>query len=255
VWLAALRGLADPALAEEADATSWLHVGELGALLAGLRGEGAHEVVLAGLVPKALLFEDAGLVRVDAEAARLLAGLRDRRDDALLRALAEALETQGFRVASQAAYTPELLAPEGPLGAVVPTPAQLDEVAFGWPIAKAVGGLDIGQTLVLCDRTVLAVEALEGTDAAIRRAAALGRGRLSVLKVWKPSQDPRLDFPVIGPETIATLVEVGAALLAVEAGRTLVLERAETLARADAAGVCVLGVAGPGLAPDCGGEA
>jgi DUF1009 family protein len=93
------------------------------------------------------------------------------------------------------------------------------------------------------ERTVLAVVAIEGTDAAIRRGAALGRGGASVLKVWKPSQDPRLDFPVIGPDTIDALAAAGATLLAVEAGRTLVLERDALVRRADAAGVCVLGVA------------
>jgi len=244
VWLAALRGLADPALAAEADAVAWLHVGEVGALLAGLRAEGVRELVLCGLVPKGLLFADPSLVKLDAAATRLLAGLRDRRDDALLRALADALEAEGFAVASQSAYTSELLAPEGSLGGVAPSAAQLDDVAFGWPIAKALGALDIGQTLVVRERTVLAVEAIEGTDEAIRRGAALGRGAVSVIKVWKPTQDPRLDVPVIGPETIATLAAAGAGLLAVEAGRTLVLERAELVARADAAGVCVLGVAG-----------
>lgn len=243
VWLAALRGLADPALEREADHVRWLHVGELGALLAGLRAEGVRELVLCGLVPKALLFADPSRLRLDAAAARLLAGVRDRRDDALLRALADALAAEGFTVASQAAYTAELLAPEGPLGAVAPTPAQREDVAFGWPIAKALGALDIGQTLVVRERTVLAVEAIEGTDEAIRRGAALGGGPVSVLKVHKPSQDPRLDVPVIGPETIATLVEVGARLLAVEAGHTLVLEREAVVARADAAGICVLGVA------------
>lgn len=243
VWVAALRGFADPALAAEADALAWLHVGELGALLAGLRAEGVRELVLCGLVPKGLLFADPSLVRLDAVAARLLGGMRDRRDDALLRALADALEAEGFTVASQAAYTGELLAPEGRLGAVEPSAAQLDDVAFGWPIAKALGALDIGQTLVVRERTVLAVEAIEGTDEAIRRGAALGRGAVSVLKIRKPRQDPRLDVPVVGPETIATLAAAGASLLAIEAGRTLVLERAELVARADAAGVCVLGVA------------
>src|SRR5690606_12335499 len=114
------HGLADPALADEVDAVAWLHVGEVGALLEGLRGAGVRELVLCGLVPKGLLFADPSLVRLDATAARLLAGLRDRRDDALLRALADALEAEGFRVASQSAYTEELLAPEGPLGGVAP---------------------------------------------------------------------------------------------------------------------------------------
>jgi DUF1009 family protein len=247
VWLAALRGLADPGLEAEANACAWLYAGEVGALLAGLRAEGVREIVLCGLVPKALLFADPSLVRLDAAAMQLLAGLRDRRDDALLRALAEALEAEGFRVLSQTAYTPELLAPEGALGALEPTPTQRADVDFGWPIAKAIGQLDIGQTLIVRDRTVLAVEAIEGTDSAIRRGAALGGGAVSVLKVSKPSQDPRLDVPVIGPETIATLAAAGARLLAVEAGRTLVLERVKVVAAADTAGICLLGVPALGL--------
>ena len=248
VWLAALRGLAEPALVDEVDDGAWLHVGEVGALLAGLRTEGVREVILCGLVPKALLFADPSLVKLDDVAVRLLAGLGDRRDDALLRALADALEAEGFAVLAQTTYTADLLAPEGALGARPPTPAQRAEVAFGWPIAKAIGRLDIGQTLVVRERTVLAVEAIEGTDEAIRRGAALGGGDVSVLKVSKPSQDPRLDVPVIGPETIATLAAAGARLLAIEAGRTLVLERDAVVAGADAAGICVLGVPEEGLA-------
>ncbi|MCL4684509.1 UDP-2,3-diacylglucosamine diphosphatase LpxI [Myxococcota bacterium] len=247
VWVAALRGFADPRLEDEAERCAWLHVGEVGALLAGLRAEGVREIVLCGLVPKALLFADPSLVRLDAVALQWLAGLRDRRDDALLRRLADALEAEGFRVLSQSAYTHELLAPEGALGGLPPTPEQRAEVEFGWPIAKAIGRLDIGQTLIVRERTVLAVEAIEGTDAAIRRGAALGGGDVSVLKVSKPNQDARLDVPVIGPETIVTLAAAGARLLAVEAGRTLVLERAALVSAADAAGICVLGVPTGGL--------
>jgi DUF1009 family protein len=247
VWLAGLRGLTDPALAALADGAEWLHVGEVGALLAALRRAGATEVVLCGGVPKELLFAEPNLVRLDAKARALLEAARDRRDDALQRAVADALEAEGFPVASQAAYVPDLLAPEGPLGSRTPTAAERDDLAFAWPLAKAIGGLDIGQTLVVRAGAVLAVEAIEGTDAAIRRGGRLGSGAVSVVKVWKPTQDPRLDFPVIGPATLATLIEAGGTLLAVEAGRTLVLEREEVVARADAAGVCVLGVpaAGP----------
>lgn len=255
VFAAALRGLADAAVAEEADAVAWLHVGELGALLAALRAEGADEVLLAGGVPKSLLFEDPGALRIDPLAARLLAALRDRGDDAILRALADALEREGFRVASQAAYTPELLAPEGPLGALAPTPEQLDDLAFGWPLARAIGALDVGQTIVVRGRAVLAVEAIEGTDAAVRRGGALARGGASVIKVWKPTQDARLDFPAIGPDTIGALVDAGARLLAVEAGRTLVLDRDRVVARADGAGICVLGVIDPPPPPPGAGEA
>ena len=246
VAAAALRGFADPALAGEVDALHWLYVGELGALLEWLAAEGAVDVVLAGLVPKQHLFSGSGLVRVDARAAALLAELRDRGDDAILRAIGGALEAAGMRLASQAEFARHLLAPEGALGRVRPTPAQLDDVAFAWPLAKAIGRLDIGQTVVVRERTVLAVEAIEGTDAAIRRGGALGRGSACAVKVWKPEQDPRLDYPTIGPATVLALAESGVALLAVEAGRTLVLERAQAVERADAAGICLLGVADSG---------
>ncbi|HTY19358.1 MAG TPA: UDP-2,3-diacylglucosamine diphosphatase LpxI [Myxococcota bacterium] len=245
VAAAALRGFADPALADEVDALHWLYVGELSALLERLAAEGAVDVVLAGLVPKEHLFSGSGLVRVDARAAALLGELRARGDDAILRALGGALESAGLRLASQAEFAPHLLAPEGPLGATRPNAAQLEDVRFAWPLAKAIGRLDIGQTVVVRERTVLAVEAIEGTDAAIRRGGALGRGAACAVKVWKPDQDPRLDFPTIGPATVDALESSGVVLLAVEAGRTLVLERETLVRRADAAGICLLGVADP----------
>jgi DUF1009 family protein len=238
----AFEGLADPALGDEADAVAWVRLGELDALFGGLRDARVGEVIVAGNVPKELLFARADLVRFDARGAAFLARLRDRSDDAILRGLGDALEAEGIRVATQTAYAGDLLAPAGQLGAVAPTAAQLADVAFGWPLAKAIGGLDIGQTLVVKDRSVLAVEAIEGTDATVRRGGALGRGGVAVLKVFKPGQDPRFDAPTIGPETVASLVEAGATLLAVEAGRTLVLDRDAVVERADRAGVALLGV-------------
>jgi UDP-2,3-diacylglucosamine hydrolase len=247
VVVVAFEGFADPALGGEADALSWVRIGALDALLGGLHAAGVREVIVAGNVPKEQLFARPEVLGLDARGAAFLAQLRDRSDDAILRGLGEALEAEGIHVAAQTAYAGELLAPAGVLGAVAPTPAQRDDVAFGWPLAKAIGRLDIGQTLVVKDRSVLAVEAIEGTDAAVRRGGALGRGRVVVLKVFKPDQDPRFDAPTIGPDTIATLAEAGAALLAVEAGRTLVLDREAVIEHADAAGIALLGVpeAGP----------
>jgi DUF1009 family protein len=244
----AFHGFADAALAREVDALHWVRLGELGALFAALREAKALEAVVAGNVPKENLFAGSDLIRLDERGAAFIAALRDRSDDAILRALGDALEAEGIRVPSQAHYAEHLLAPVGPLGAVAPTADQLADVAYAWPLAKAVGRLDIGQTLVVRDKTVLAVEAIEGTDAAIRRGGALGRGSVCVVKVWKPGQDPRFDFPTIGPATLDTLAEAGAALLAIEAGRTLVLERADVVARADALGIAIFGVpeAGPG---------
>jgi DUF1009 family protein len=238
----AFHGFADPALADEVDELHWVRLGELGALLRALHEAQAREAVVAGNVPKENLFAGSDLIRLDERGAAFIAGLRDRSDDSILRALGDAIEAEGIRVPSQALYAPHLLAPVGPLGGVVPTPAQLADVAFAWPLAKAIGRLDIGQTLVVRERSVLAVEAIDGTDATIRRGGSLGRGQVCVVKVWKPGQDPRFDFPTIGPDTLVTLSEAGAALLAVEAGRTLVLEREIVVQRADALGIALLGV-------------
>ena len=242
VAIVAFEGFADAALAAEADTLSWVRIGELGALLDRLREAGACEVVVAGTVPKEQLFARSGAIRLDARGAAFLAQLRDRSDDAILRGLGAALEAEGIPVAAQTAYAEDLLAPAGVLGAVVPTRDQMADVAFGWPLAKAVGRLDIGQTVVVKGRSVLAVEAIEGTDAAVRRGGALGRGGVTVLKVFKPGQDPRFDAPTVGPETVATLAEAGAVLLAVEAGRTLLVDREAMVARADAAGIALVGV-------------
>jgi hypothetical protein len=247
-----LAGFADAELAEVVDAWVSLPVGQLERLFAFLRGAEVKQVVLAGKVPKQLLFEAPGRLQPDATAASLLAALGDRRDDSILGTFARALESEGFELVPQAELAPELLAGEGLLGAVAPTPAQLADLAFAWPIAKALGELDVGQTVVVEGRAVLALEAIEGTDEAIRRGCALGRGGACAVKVAKPQQDPRFDVPVIGAETVRVLAAGRGALLAVEADRTLLLERDTVVREADAAGIALLGVDGrrvPGGGP------
>jgi hypothetical protein len=248
------RELADPALAERVDAFEWAHVLEFGRLLELLRGGGASDVVLAGKVPKTFLWERRDALRPDARALAEFAKLADRKDDSLLGAAVALLEAEGLRVRSQLELAPDLCAPAGVLGRVQPTPEQERDVAFGWPIAKALGGLDVGQSVVVQGRAVLALEAVEGTDAAIERGCALaeaGRG-VVVVKVAKPTQDPRFDVPTIGLATLRALVKGGGGALAVEAAQTLVLDRAALLAEADAAGVALLGVESRGPAPAAG---
>jgi len=157
----------------------------------------------------------------------------------------EFLETLGLHLLPQYALTPELLAAEGVLTRTQPTEAQRADIAFGLPIAKTIGELDIGQTVIVKDRAVLAVEAIEGTDAAIRRAGAIAAGACAV-KVAKPSQDPRVDVPTIGPATVAVLAEAKVAALAIEADATVVLERDVVVREADAHGIAIAAVrAGP----------
>ena len=235
------HGQTDPRLAEEAEIT-WLHPGEVGAALAALRGSGVSEAVMAGKVPKAGLYADPAALRPDAEALALLSSLRDRRDDSILAALADWLEERGIRLLGQAELVPGLVGGEGPLGRTALGPKQRADVAFGFPIAKTIADLDIGQTVVVKDGAVLAVEAIEGTDAAIRRAGQVGEGAC-VVKVAKPRQDPRFDVPAIGPDTLAAMLEAKASALAFEAGRTLVLERAALVRAADGHGIALVGVA------------
>jgi len=242
----AFKNETDPALEAEVDALEWVYLGELGRLVEGLRGAGAREAVMAGKIPKVRLYGDLGALRPDPRALALLARLADRKDDTILRAIAAELEAEGVRLRTQPEVAPELFAGPGPLGSRRPSAAEAADVAFAWPIAKALGGLDIGQTVAVRDRAVLAVEAIEGTDAAIARAGAMASGGIVVVKVAKPDQDLRFDMPAIGLDTLKALREARAAVLAFEAGRTVVLDREELAREADALGIAVVGVAPEG---------
>jgi hypothetical protein len=236
--------LADPQLAQHVDAFEWAHVGDFGRLFEVLEAAGASDVVLAGKVPKTFLWQRPDAVRPDARAVAALARLRDRKDDSLLGAVVQVIEAEGLRVRSQLELAPDLCAAAGVLGKVRPTPEQEQDIAFGWPIAKAIGALDVGQSVVVQGKAVLALEAVEGTDRAIERGISLadpGRG-VVLVKVAKPEQDPRFDVPTVGLATLRTLAKGGAGALAVEAGLTLVLEREALVAEADAAGIALLGV-------------
>jgi hypothetical protein len=254
----AFHGVTEPELSDRIDRVEWLYLGEVEALLRLLHDQGIRRVVMAGKVDKTHLYRAAGrsqstgraadagpLLRPDARARELLERLKDRRDDSILRALAELLESEGIELEPQPEWVPHLMAGEGCLGTEKPSAEELADVAFAWPIAKSVARLDIGQSVVVKRGAVLAIEAIEGTDAAVRRGGALGGEGVCVLKVAKPGQDPRFDVPTIGPGTVDVLVESGARLLAFEAHRTIVLERAEMVQRADGAGIVLLGVSDP----------
>ena len=250
----ALVELADPQLAEHVDALEWAHVADFGRLFEVLKAEGIHDVVLAGKVTKTFLWERRDAVRPDARAIAALAQLRDRKDDSMLGAVVHVIEAEGLRVRSQLELAPDLCAPAGLLGKVGPTPEQEQDIAFGWPVAKAIGALDVGQSAVVQGKAVLALEAVEGTDRAIERAIGLADRRrgVVVVKVAKPGQDPRFDVPTVGLATLRTLAQGGPGALAVEAGLTLVLEREAMRAEADAAGIALVGVDGRLLASGAG---
>jgi DUF1009 family protein len=173
-------GETDAGLAACVDSLAWLRPGQVGAILDALAAAGVGEAVLAGTVPKGALWGDAARLGADAHGRELLDGLGELSDGVILSGVERALRGRGIRLLGQAELVPELVGGEGALGRVAPTPAQRADADFAWPIARALARLDVGQTVVVKDRAILAVEAAEGTDAAIRRAGAIAAGAVVV---------------------------------------------------------------------------
>ena len=232
-------GETEEALAGLVDECTWVRVGELGKIIKTFKQAGCRRAVLAGGIKKARLFHG---FRPDLRGAAFLARVRSLQDDRLLRGIADELESEGIRVIASTDYMPSLVPAEGPLTRRVLRSRERADVEFGLSVAKSVGRFEIGQTVVVKDGLVLAVEAVEGTDEAIRRGGQLARGGAVVVKVSKPGQDLRFDVPAVGPATIKLMAEVGATVLALEAGHTIVLEREETIGAAELAGIAVVAV-------------
>ncbi|MBF0425774.1 MAG: UDP-2,3-diacylglucosamine diphosphatase LpxI [Magnetococcales bacterium] len=219
----------DPMLEEMVDQLLWVRLGQFRRILDFLARCGVEEVVFAGGITKASIWR----ARPDTLALRLVAQLRHLHDDLLLRAVAGLVESRGFRVRGVTDYLPDLLVPAGQLTRQAPTAEQWEDIHFGWQAAKALGQLDIGQGVVVRGKNVVAVEAMEGTDAMICRAGHLSGGKGILVKVSKPTQDRRLDMPTIGPGTIQALLAARLPVLVVEAGGVILLDPATTLAMAD----------------------
>ena len=228
-----------PELEQQADVTCWVKLGQLGRIIKYFRQEGVGETGFAGTITKTRIFHD---VLPDFKGLTLWNKIDIRLDDAILRAVAQTLEEEGIRVIASTCYLDHLFFPQGLLSRKKPSTAQMEDIRFGWSIARAVGRLDIGQCVVVRDRSVLAVEAIEGTDAAIRRGGELAGSGAVVVKLKKPDQDFRFDLPATGEKTIATLAAVKGAVLAVEAGQSLLFDRAAMVRAADRAGIVVIGL-------------
>jgi hypothetical protein len=234
------RSETDPALAEKVDAIAWVKLGQIGHMLDALRAGGATQSVMLGAITKKRFFADAML---DATGLRVLARIAIRSDDNLLRAFARFLEEEGVPITDPTPFLADRLAAEGVIGRHRPTEEELADARYGLELARGIGRLDLGQTVVVKDRVVLAVEALEGTDACIRRGGELARsGGFVVAKAVKPNQDRRFDLPAVGPETVAVLGDAGGRVLAVEAGATLVMDLERMVDQADRAKLVLLGV-------------
>ena len=238
-----IPGVTDEALARLVDTLTWFKLGQIDAPIKALKEAGVRKVVMAGKVQHVSLF---GGVLPDWRAAKVLLGLKDKRTDSILRAVADEFAKDGLEFVSSALYLEHLLAPAGPLTKKTFTKEQSADAALGWRAAKAVAGFDIGQTVVAQGGAIVAVEGMEGTDACVKRAADLARTQgkepaLVVVKVAKPRQDFRFDLPVVGLDTLENFRACGVAALALESGATLVFDRARFAEQADAAGVAVAG--------------
>src|SRR5262245_25612147 len=230
-------------IADCVDHVTWIKVGQLDAIIRTFQAHGVRRAVMAGGIDKAALLERFA---PDERGQQFLARLTQWSDDTLLRGVAGELESEGIAVVDSTLFLAALLTPTGPLTAREPSPAQWRDIEYGLAVAKGIGAFDIGQTVVVKSRMVLAVEAVEGTDATLRRGGALARGGAVAVKVSKPQQDLRFDVPAVGPATVAVCREVGVAVLALEADKTLLLERETLLREAAAADLVIVGVRGDG---------
>ncbi len=213
-----------PDIEKYAASVRWLHVGQVGGMLKAFKAVGVTQVIMAGKVRKIHLFRN---FRPDLTAIKELAGLPDRRDDTIMNAVAGLLAKEGIQLLSQLAYAGDMLAGLGHLFGPKPGKTALRDMEFGLQQAFGIAALDIGQTVIVQNCVVLAVEAIEGTDDAIKRGGELGSGKAVVVKVAKPDQDVRFDVPAIGPDTVGIMHASGCKALAIQAGLTLILERAK----------------------------
>ncbi len=252
VAVAAIREETDPeidrrAASDPCISVHWLSLGELSRLIETFHKEGVERAVMAGQVKHKQIFSH---IRPDWRLAKLLLNLRTRSTDVLLGAVAKVLEDEGIELMSSTAFLEPLLAVEGVLTERQPDEEERKNIGYGLQVARALAGFDIGQTVVVAAQACVAVEAMEGTDAAIERAGRLMQTlegdastlerRLTVVKVAKPNQDLRFDVPVIGLATIEAMVRAGASCLSIEAGRTLLFDRPALLARAGRAGIAIV---------------
>ena len=252
VVVAAIKEEADSEMDARAAADAgvrvhWLSLGELSRLIETFQREGVTRAVMAGQVKHKQIFSS---IRPDWRLAKLLMSLRTRNTDMLLGAVAKVLGDEGIELISSTSYLEPLLAKPGVLTTREPSEQEERDIAYGRGVARAVAGFDIGQTVVVASQACVAIEAMEGTDAAIERAGALMGSleeeastldrSLTVVKVAKPNQDMRFDVPVIGVQTIEAMRRAGATCLAIEAGRTLIFDGDNVMTIADGAGIAVV---------------
>lgn len=236
--IVAIKEEADPEIADLCDDVVWIGVGKLGKMISHFRDRGVSKAIMAGQVKHVQLFSGA---IPDLRMVKMLWNLPARNTDALIGGIADAMAEEGIELIDSTHFVKYLLAEEGVLTKRRPSKDELRDLEYGLRIASEIARLDLGQTIVVRGGACVAVEAMEGTDAVIRRAGDLAGEGLTVVKVSKPQQDMRFDVPVVGIPTIETMIESGARLLSVSAGETLMFDKEDLLRLADEHRICVIG--------------
>ena len=242
VMAVALEPLADKTLSSYVDEIKWVNVGKFGKLIDSLKDYGIKEAVMAGKVSKTLLYKSK--ITPDLRAVKLLFSLKDKKDDSILLAITKELEEEGIHLLDITRFSRGIITPDGILTNNKPTDDEWKDVQFGWKIAKEIGRLDIGQTVVVKNQAVMAVEAIEGTDEAIKRGGKLAGPGAVIVKVSKPNQDMRFDVPVVGLTTLKAMIDVGAKVLAVESEKSIILNREKIIEDSKKAGISIVGYSG-----------
>ena len=230
VAVAAIREETDPAIESLNDRVMWVGIGQLGKMLRFFKDEGVDKAIMAGQVKHVQIFSRA---IPDVRMLKMLLRLPRRNTDALIGAVANELASEGIELIDSTSFLQDELPQPGTLTKRQPDERERSDIEYGLEIARGIAGMDLGQTIVVRERACVAIEAMEGTDAVIRRAGELVRGRLTVVKIAKPDQDMRFDVPVVGVPTIETMKTAGATCLCLTAGKTLMFDRKEMISLAN----------------------
>jgi len=235
----AIREETDKRIEEVAEKVIWVGIGQLGKMISFFKKEGVSRAMMAGQVRHIQIFSGA---LPDLRMLKMLFGLKQRNTDALIGGVASEMAKEGIELIDSTYFIQDRLAQEGVLSRRKPDARELENIEYGLKIANEIARLDLGQTIVIRAKACVAIEAMEGTDATIKRAGELAKGKLTVVKVAKPNQDMRFDVPVVGVPTIQTMIEAGATCLSLTAGKTLMFDREEMLALADEKKIAVVAV-------------
>jgi DUF1009 family protein len=228
--VAAIREETDPEMDQRAERVQWVGIGQLGRMIRFFKDEGVQKAIMAGQVKHVQIFSRAV---PDARMLKVLLKLPRRNTDSLIGAIASELQSEGIELVDSTCFLQDSLAKSGTLTRREPSKQEREDIEYGLEIAREIARLDLGQTIVVRGNACVAIEAMEGTDATIRRAGQLVKGRLTVVKVAKPNQDMRFDVPVVGVPTIEAMVEAGATCLCITAGKTLMFDRDEMIRGAE----------------------